>query len=122
MVVEKLERDRTDRIFAALADATRRDIVTRVLQCEASVTGLARHYDMSFAAVQKHVAVLERAQLVNKQRRGREQLVRGDVGTVRRAAHLLDRLEEIWLHRVAGMDAILAGTDTDRRPDQGDPS
>ncbi len=118
MVVEQSDRDRTDRVFAALADATRRDIVTRVLSREASVSDLARHYDMSFAAVQKHVAVLERAQLVSKHRRGRAQLVRGEVGTVRRAAHLLDQLEQIWLHRIAEMDAILAETTTE----QGDPT
>ncbi len=126
MVVEQLTRDRTDRVFAALADATRRDIVTRVLSREASVSDLARQYDMSFAAVQKHVAVLERAQLVSKHRSGREQLVRGEVGTVRAAAGLLDQLEQIWRHRIAAMDAILAGADTDhlidQPTDQGDPS
>ena len=126
MVVERLERERTDRVFAALSDATRRDIVTRVLNREASVSDLARHYEMSFAAVQKHVAVLERAQLVSKHRRGREQLVRGEVGTVRTAARLLDRLEQTWLHRIAAMDAILDQLDTehgpDRPTDQGDPS
>ncbi len=119
MVVETRE---TDRIFAALSDATRRDIVTRVLSGEASVTDLARHYEMSFAAVQKHVAVLERAQLVSKHRRGREQLVRGEVGTVRTAARLLDQLEQIWLHRIAAMDAILDPLDTDRPTDQGEPA
>ncbi len=126
MVVETLDRERTDRLFAALSDATRRDIVSRVLNREASVSDLARHYEMSFAAVQKHVAVLERAQLVSKHRRGREQLVRGEVGTVRTAAHLLDQLEQIWLHRVAAMDAILDQDHSDDRPDrptdQGDPS
>ncbi len=126
MVVETLDRERTDRLFAALSDATRRDIVSRVLNREASVSDLARHYEMSFAAVQKHVAVLERAQLVSKHRRGREQLVRGEVGTVRTAARLLDQLEQIWLHRVAAMDAILDQDHSDDRPDrptdQGDPS
>jgi len=96
-----------DRVFAALADATRRDIVTRVLQQEASVSVLARSYDMSFAAVQKHVAVLERAQLVSKHRRGREQLVRGDVGTVRAAARLLGNLEELWRSRIDRLEQVL---------------
>src|SRR3712207_9269533 len=85
VVVHQLAPGDVDRVFAALADPTRRDIVTRVLQQEASVSVLARKYEMNFAAVQKHVAVLERAQLVRKERRGREQIVRGDVGTVRRS-------------------------------------
>ena len=107
MVVGQLGDAEVDRIFAALADATRRDIVARVMQEQASVSGLARHYAMSFAAVQKHVAVLERAGLVSKERRGREQLVRGDVGTIRAAGRLLDRLEEIWRGRIGRLEDVL---------------
>ncbi|NAZ86311.1 ArsR/SmtB family transcription factor [Kineococcus indalonis] len=105
MVVRELD---ADRVFAALADATRRDIVTRVLRGEASVTALARCYEMSFAAVQKHVAVLERARLVTKERRGREQLVRGDITTVRAAGHLLEQFERVWAGRVERMHELLA--------------
>lgn len=107
MVVRQLDPDEVDRVFAALADATRRDIVTRVLRREASVSTLARSYTMSFAAVQKHVAVLERAHLVVKQRHGREQVVHADVTTVRAAARLLDRYEEIWRGRLDRIDALL---------------
>jgi DNA-binding transcriptional ArsR family regulator len=108
MVAQKVEREAVDQIFAALADPTRRDIVTRVLRDEASVSALARHYDMSFAAVQKHIAVLERARLVTKRRRGREQLVSGDVTTIRAAARLLGQYEEIWRGRIGRIEEILA--------------
>lgn len=108
MVVDLLDQEEVDRVFAALADATRRDILTRVLDEEASVSALAARYAMSFAAVQKHVAVLERASLVTKERRGREQLVRGAVDTVRVASRLLERYEEIWRGRVERIDALLA--------------
>jgi DNA-binding transcriptional ArsR family regulator len=97
-----------DRIFQALADATRRDILARVIREEQSVSGLARHYPMSFAAVQKHVAVLEKAALVSKQRRGREQVVSAEVTALRRAARLLDAYEQLWLHRARGIAQILA--------------
>ncbi|MEP7035291.1 MAG: metalloregulator ArsR/SmtB family transcription factor [Dermatophilaceae bacterium] len=107
MVVETMEREAADHIFAALADATRRDIVRRVLRDEASVSGLARHYDMSFAAVQKHVAVLERARLVTKRRRGREQLVSGDVTTIRETTRLLGQYEEIWRGRIDRIEELL---------------
>ena len=107
MVVGMAEREAVDQIFAALADATRRDIVTRVLRDEASVSVLARRYDMSFAAVQKHIAVLQRARLVTKRRRGREQLVSGDVKTIQAAARLLGQYEEIWRGRIARIDEIL---------------
>jgi DNA-binding transcriptional ArsR family regulator len=108
MVVGFLEDERADRVFHALADATRRDIVVRTLEGEHSVSALARRYPMSFAAVQKHVAVLEDAGLVTKQRKGREQIVRGDVDTIRRANQLLDGLEAVWRVRVEQMGEILA--------------
>src|SRR5262245_36885983 len=108
MVVDQRERERTDRLFHALADATRRDIVAIVLHDEQSVSDLARRYPMSFAAVQKHVAVLERAELVTKERRGREQLVRGNAETVRRAHELLDRIEVVWRERIDRFGAVLA--------------
>jgi DNA-binding transcriptional ArsR family regulator len=107
MVVGDDEGD-ADRVFAALADRTRRDIVRYVLRDEASVSSLARRYAMSFAAVQKHVAVLERAGLVRKERRGREQIVRGDVDTVRAAARLLEHYEDLWRGRLDRMDQLLA--------------
>ena len=97
----------TDRLFAALADRTRRDIVRCVMQGEHSVSTLARRYPMSFAAVQKHVAVLERAGVVTKRRCGREQLVSGNVHAIRRAAHLLDEVEELWRGRIDRIDDLL---------------
>jgi DNA-binding transcriptional ArsR family regulator len=108
MVVRQLERDEVNGIFAALADPTRRDIVARVMRQDASVSALAERYAMSFAAVQRHVAVLERAGLVRKERRGRERLVRGDVDTIRAATRLLDQYEEIWRGRLDRIDALLA--------------
>jgi DNA-binding transcriptional ArsR family regulator len=97
-----------DQLFRALADATRRDIIRRTLSEQCSVSTLAREYPMSFAAVQKHVAVLERAGLVTKQRRGREHLVAGNPASLRAAHDALDRLELIWRDRVARMDDLLA--------------
>ena len=108
MVAQGSESTELDRIFQALADATRRDIVTRVTTREQSVSDLARGYAMSFAAVQKHVAVLERAELVTKERRGRQQIVHADRRTLRRAARLLDDYEQIWRDRVGRIDRLLA--------------
>ena len=97
-----------DRLFRALADATRRDIVRRTLIAEASVSELADHYAMSWAAVQKHVAVLEGAGLVTKQARGRERIVRGNPAQIQRAQALLDSYEHLWRARVDRLDALLA--------------
>src|SRR6187401_657000 len=101
------DEERADAFFHALADRTRRDILRRVLAGEHSVSTLAASYDMSFAAVQKHVAVLERAGLLNKRRHGREQLASGDVEAVRSVASMLDELESVWRGRVARIDALL---------------
>lgn len=108
MVVYQLTDDELDRIFHALADATRRDIVRHVLHGEQSVSTLAQRYAMSFAAVQKHVAVLERAALVTKQARGRERMVIGNVDAIARAHQLLDAYQEIWAHRAQSIADILA--------------
>ena len=108
MVVAELTDDAADELFRALADPTRRDILRRCAGGEPSVSGLAQAYPMSFAAVQKHVAVLERAGLVTKQRRGREQLVRTDAGAVGRARQALDELEATWRGRVDRMSDLLA--------------
>lgn len=96
-----------DRLFHALADPTRRDVLRRAAEGELSVSRLADGYAMSFAAVQKHVAVLERAGLVTKTRRGREQLVRTDPTAIRRARQALDELEAVWRDRVDRMTDLL---------------
>jgi DNA-binding transcriptional ArsR family regulator len=108
MVVDQLASDEADRVFHALADATRRDILVRTLDRARNVSTLADRYPMSFAAVQKHVAVLEGAGLVTKQRKGREQLVRGNVDTMRQAARLLEQLEAVWRGRIDRIGELLA--------------
>jgi len=112
MVVDYAAAEDADRLFHALADGTRREILALVLTSEHSVSELARHFPMSFAAVQKHVAVLERAGLVAKQRQGREQRVTGDIARLRTAQHLLDDLETLWLGRIERISALLAGPPT----------
>ena len=100
--------DRADALFHALADRTRRDILRRVLVGEHSVSALAASYEMSFAAVQKHVAVLERAGLITKRRSGREQLAHGEVEAVRSVASMLVELEDLWRGRIARIDELIA--------------
>ena len=120
MVVAELSDEAVDRVFHALADTTRRDILRRCGRGELSVSRLAEVYPMSFAAVQKHVTVLQRAALVTKQRHGREQLVRTDADAVRRARHALDQLEAAWRGRVDRMSHLLAqDPTTNEQPETG---
>jgi DNA-binding transcriptional ArsR family regulator len=107
VVSTQLSDPEVDRLFHALADATRRDILRRSVDGELSVSRLAEEYPMSFAAVQKHVAVLEQVGLVSKVRRGRELLVRSEPEALRRAREALDQLEEAWRGRVERMAALL---------------
>ena len=111
MVVLELSDQDVNRIFRALADATRRDILRRTLVADVSVSQLADSYEMSFAAVQKHVAVLEEARLVTKEPRGRERLVRGNLDRIRQAQRLLDHFDEIWRARIDRLDILLAEGD-----------
>jgi DNA-binding transcriptional ArsR family regulator len=101
-----------DLIFGALADATRRDIVRRAIHGTQGVAELAEHYPMSFAAVQKHVAILERAGLVGKHQSGRRKVVRTEMGTLLIAQGLLKRYEELWQGRFERMSRVLDETDT----------
>jgi len=111
VVVDALTDAAVDELFHALSDATRRDILRRCAEGDPSVSRLAEAYPISFAAVQKHVAVLERAGLVRKERRGREQLVHTDLAAVDRVRQVLDELEQTWRGRAARMSDVLA-----RRP------
>lgn len=97
-----------DRMFGALADPTRRDIVRRAIDAQEGVAELAGHYSMSFAAVQKHVAILERAGLVTKERIGRRKVVRTNLEGLRVARRLLDQYEELWRSRIGRMADLLA--------------
>jgi len=115
MVVDQLDEQQADRVFHALADTTRRDILLRALEGEHSVSALARGYSMSLTAVQKHVAVLEEAGLVSKHRNGREQRVRGNVDTMRRAYRLLEELEAVWKGRMDRIGELLADDDNGGR-------
>lgn len=108
VVCRQASADSLDRLFGALADATRRDILARVMDADASVSELAARYQMSFAAVQKHVAVLERAGLVTKRRDGRAQRVAGNPDALRRANRLLEQFEQIWQARISRLDELLA--------------
>lgn len=109
MVVQySLSDAELDRLFRALADRTRRDILSRLLAGEeASVSTLASRYAMSFAAVQKHVAMLHAAGLVSKRPRGRERIVRGNPERIARARRTLDELETLWRDRFGQLDAVL---------------
>lgn len=122
MVVNtELSDQEIDRVFHALATATRRDILRRTIEGELSVSALARDYDMSFAAVQKHVAVLEEAGLIVKRAEGRERLVRADPEMIARARVLLARYEEMWRSRIERLDAILATDARAAEPRDEDP-
>jgi DNA-binding transcriptional ArsR family regulator len=110
MVVSMATTQEIDRLFSALADTTRRDIVMRAIAGNEGVAELAGHYSMSFAAVQKHVAVLERAGLVTKQQMGRRKVVTADVDGLAVARRLLDRYEELWRGRLDRMTELVTAT------------
>jgi DNA-binding transcriptional ArsR family regulator len=113
----ELSEAEVDRVFHALATSTRRDILRRTIEREQSVSALASEYDMSFAAVQKHVAVLEAANLIIKRAEGRERLVRANLEMIARARALLARYEELWRSRIARLDDLLAEAPAGREGD-----
>lgn len=121
MVAQReLSEAEVDRVFHALATSTRRDILRRTIEREQSVSTLASEYEMSFAAVQKHVAVLEAANLIVKRAEGRERLVRANPQMIARARALLARYEELWRSRIARLDDLLAETPRSNSSDNSD--
>jgi DNA-binding transcriptional ArsR family regulator len=104
-----------DRMFGALADHTRRDVVRRAINADEGIVELASHYPMSFAAVQKHIAILERAGLITKERVGRRKVVRTNLDRLRIVRRLLDQYEELWRGRIDRMGELIADT---KEPDQ----
>lgn len=116
MVVDELSELEIDGVFHAMADATRRDILKQTLSRDQSISELARRYQMSFAAVQKHVAVLEKASLISKEKRGREQIVHGNAEMLRRATQLLDAYADIWRRRTDRIEEMLFEPDEGRKP------
>lgn len=116
MVVDKtraaeFDDEEVDRLFHALADRTRRDILARAMNGDHSVSALARRYPFSFAAVQKHVAVLEKAGLVTKRKHGREQRVVTNMEGIERARNLLDHFERLWVERLKRFETVLEADD-----------
>src|SRR5205814_9842217 len=103
-----LQEEHADRVFRALADPTRRDVLRRAMQGTLSVSGLARLYPMSTTAVQKHVAVLEEAGLVHLTRRGRQQLVQTEIDTIAEAHAMLAEFERLWRGRLDRIGDVLA--------------
>jgi DNA-binding transcriptional ArsR family regulator len=98
---------RLDSIFGSLADTTRRDILRRVAGRELSVGEIASSYDMSLAAVSKHLFVLEKARLVTKRREGKMQVVALAPAALTDAANHLEQYREIWENRLDRLEAYL---------------
>lgn len=96
-----------DLVFLSLADPTRRDILRRVAREELSVTEISEPYKLTFAAISKHLKVLEKAELVVKRRRGKEQLVRMAPKTVDEAAGYLAEYKKLWDNRLDALEAYL---------------
>lgn len=115
MVVDFEKDPQTDRVFHALSHSVRRHILRRTMRVDISISGLARRYPMSFAAVQKHVAVLESAGLVSKRAHGREQIVSGNPDNIETARGLLEELEEFWRIRLDGFEEVLEKADKGKR-------
>lgn len=107
VVLREESEEELNQLFRALADGTRRDILARSLTGTPSVSALAARYEMSFAAVQKHVAVLERAGLIQKRASGRQQLISTNHDRLQRAGELLEYFESIWRQRMAQLDDLL---------------
>jgi DNA-binding transcriptional ArsR family regulator len=102
-----VESNALDNLFMALADSTRRSILEQVASAEMSIGEIARHYQLTFAAVSKHIKVLERAGLITKRRRGKEQVVIIVPSTLGVARELIERYARMWSERFDNLEMLL---------------
>lgn len=102
-----VESNTLDTVFMALADSTRRSILERVAKSEMSIGEIVRHYSLTFAAVSKHIKVLERANLITKKRRGKEQVVILMPSTLKIAKKKIERYTKIWDSRFDNLENLL---------------
>jgi DNA-binding transcriptional ArsR family regulator len=98
---------RLDRTFGALADETRRAILSRLAHGDATVGELARPFRVSRPAISKHLRVLERAGLVQRGREGRISRCVLDAGGMREAAEWVDRYRAFWEGRLDALSRYL---------------
>lgn len=96
-----------DSIFGSLADPTRRDILRRVANDELSVSQIALPYDLTLAAVSKHLKVLEKANLIIKRRRGKEQIVNLAPDALANADEYLEYYRQLWERRFDALEELL---------------
>ena len=96
-----------DGLFGSLADPIRRDILRRLMNAQFTVSQIAENYDISLAAVAKHLNVLEKAKLVIKQRRGKEQVVSIAPEALKDASQYLAQYEALWNYRFDALDTVL---------------
>lgn len=96
-----------DSIFNSLADATRRDILRRVTKENLTVSEVAKPYDMSLAAISKHLKVLEKAKLIAKRREGKKQIVVLAPEALKTADEYLDQYRQMWQGRANKLETLL---------------
>lgn len=99
-----------DSVFHSLSDPIRRDILRRVTACELSVGELVKHYDVSFAAISKHLKVLEQARMIRKRKEGRKNMVAIDASALKQANDYLEQYRLIWEQRYNKLDILLKDT------------
>ena len=97
-------------IFSSLADPTRRDILRRVAKKPLSISQIAKHYKLTFAAVSKHLKVLQKAGLVVKTKKGKEQMVELYPKALASADEHLRQYEDIWKGRLNKLEGLLNKT------------
>ena len=114
--------DQLDAVFGALADPTRRAILTRLTQGEASVAEIAAPFTVSQPAISRHLKVLEEAGLISRSRRATARLSHLEAEPLREATEWLTGYREFWDESYERLDALLAALQHQRtvRSDRGD--
>jgi DNA-binding transcriptional ArsR family regulator len=104
-----------DSVFGSLSDPTRRDILKRVSKKSMSIGEIATHYPLTFAAIAKHLDVLQRAKLISKSRRGKEQIVSISPNAFAAATKYLEMYKQRWENRLDSLDTYLRSINENKK-------
>jgi DNA-binding transcriptional ArsR family regulator len=96
-----------DRVFQALSDSTRRSILRNLVKGERSVSDIAKPFDLTFAAVSKHLKVLEAADLIDRRKQGSFQMIRLNPKNLKTAGQWLRFYEQFWSVRMDALKTLL---------------
>ena len=102
-----IQEHQLDRVFQALADTTRRNILLQIREQDQTVNDIASQYEISLPAVSKHLKVLERAGLISRKKEGRKRLCHAEPNLLAEPLAWLEFYQSFWNDKLDNLKAFI---------------